>query len=316
MSDFRSIREIKAEIEAGINAQSRELATKLRNSCEYGEALDKAGIILQRRVYERIIDDPLARRYIDDLISSFVQSADFPYIYVTIIAFSAVPDKYPYPVILFQKTLTSEDLSISVGRKDICNLHISEFRGGVSRYHLTLTPFINKNGELFLSLIDIGSLAGIFYFDKSFSPIPIKKQICGKPELIPIGQDIYVRLAGLNLVIRTSLSGLFDMNSIKECIICVERSRSIMFNCEHFICCSECALKCTSCPICRSPITSAIPFVPVNSEENVSRPPHPPATIVVPIVDAIIDIETLPLDDLAIEIGDNAVTIPPPGDED
>ncbi len=35
------------------------------------------------------------------------------------------------------------------------------------------------------------------------------------------------------------------------CCICLDRPRTVLFSCKHFVCCSECAPKVKHCPVCR-----------------------------------------------------------------
>ena len=43
-----------------------------------------------------------------------------------------------------------------------------------------------------------------------------------------------------------------ELNVGKQCAICCERpTKTIFTNCGHMLCCVECSLKCSSCPVCR-----------------------------------------------------------------
>ena len=46
-----------------------------------------------------------------------------------------------------------------------------------------------------------------------------------------------------------------ELNVGKQCAICCERPlKTIFANCGHMLCCTECALKCNNCPVCRTPV--------------------------------------------------------------
>ena len=42
---------------------------------------------------------------------------------------------------------------------------------------------------------------------------------------------------------------------VRHCVVCHERAREVAFDpCGHFVCCSECGLRVSTCPLCRGAI--------------------------------------------------------------
>ena len=42
---------------------------------------------------------------------------------------------------------------------------------------------------------------------------------------------------------------------VRHCVVCLERAREVAFDpCGHFVCCSECGLRVSTCPLCRGAI--------------------------------------------------------------
>ena len=42
---------------------------------------------------------------------------------------------------------------------------------------------------------------------------------------------------------------------VRNCVVCHERAREVAFDpCGHFVCCSECGLRVSTCPLCRGAI--------------------------------------------------------------
>ena len=42
---------------------------------------------------------------------------------------------------------------------------------------------------------------------------------------------------------------------VRHCVVCHERKREVAFDpCGHFVCCSECGLRVSTCPLCRGAI--------------------------------------------------------------
>ena len=42
---------------------------------------------------------------------------------------------------------------------------------------------------------------------------------------------------------------------VGHCVVCHERAREVAFDpCGHFVCCSECGLRVSTCPLCRGAI--------------------------------------------------------------
>jgi len=46
-----------------------------------------------------------------------------------------------------------------------------------------------------------------------------------------------------------------QMETVRTCVLCIDRDKNIKFNCGHVVACSECAQKINDCPVCRQPIT-------------------------------------------------------------
>ncbi len=53
---------------------------------------------------------------------------------------------------------------------------------------------------------------------------------------------------------KATNSELFHLKEL-ECIICCKQQKSIVFNCGHVQCCTDCSLPLKRCPICRKHIT-------------------------------------------------------------
>ena len=42
---------------------------------------------------------------------------------------------------------------------------------------------------------------------------------------------------------------------VRHCVVCHERAREVAFDpCGHFVCCSECGVRVSTCPLCRGAI--------------------------------------------------------------
>ena len=42
---------------------------------------------------------------------------------------------------------------------------------------------------------------------------------------------------------------------VRHCVVCLERAREVAFDpCGHFVCCSECGERMSTCPLCRGTI--------------------------------------------------------------
>ena len=52
-----------------------------------------------------------------------------------------------------------------------------------------------------------------------------------------------------------------DPKKREDCIVCMAAAVDTVFlECGHVGCCQSCAVKCTTCPVCRRPITRVVPI--------------------------------------------------------
>ena len=64
-----------------------------------------------------------------------------------------------------------------------------------------------------------------------------------------------VALEQLNLATIASRLQTLEAEKASNCVVCHERAREVAFDpCGHFVCCSECGLRVSTCPLCRGAI--------------------------------------------------------------
>ena len=62
-------------------------------------------------------------------------------------------------------------------------------------------------------------------------------------------------LETLNLATIASRLQTLEEECVRHCVVCHERAREVAFDpCGHFVCCSECGLRVSTCPLCRGAI--------------------------------------------------------------
>ena len=62
-------------------------------------------------------------------------------------------------------------------------------------------------------------------------------------------------LETLNLATIASRLQTLEAEKASNCVVCHERAREVAFDpCGHFVCCSECGLRVSTCPLCRGTI--------------------------------------------------------------
>ena len=62
-------------------------------------------------------------------------------------------------------------------------------------------------------------------------------------------------LEQLNLATIASRLQTLEAEKASNCVVCHERAREVAFDpCGHFVCCSECGLRVSTCPLCRGAI--------------------------------------------------------------
>ena len=62
-------------------------------------------------------------------------------------------------------------------------------------------------------------------------------------------------LETLNLATIASRLQTLEAEKASNCVVCHERAREVAFDpCGHFVCCSECGLRVSTCPLCRGAI--------------------------------------------------------------
>ena len=62
-------------------------------------------------------------------------------------------------------------------------------------------------------------------------------------------------LETLNLATIASRLQTLEAEKASNCVVCLERAREVAFDpCGHFVCCSECGLRVSTCPLCRGAI--------------------------------------------------------------
>jgi hypothetical protein len=133
---------------------------------------------------------------------------------------------------------------ILVGRKPGCDILLETSMLPISRLHLMifLLPSIDT-----IVVVDIGSYNG--YSTKSRSDgeeLPFSTISNRTIGFFSFNETVVIDISGVNLVINP-----------KECVVCFENVREIVFtNCNHFSCCSRCSDKLVECPICKTPINN------------------------------------------------------------
>ena len=64
-----------------------------------------------------------------------------------------------------------------------------------------------------------------------------------------------VALEQLNLATIASRLQALEAEKASNCVVCHERAREVAFDpCGHFVCCSGCGLRVSTCPLCRGAI--------------------------------------------------------------
>ena len=59
-------------------------------------------------------------------------------------------------------------------------------------------------------------------------------------------------LETLNLATIASRLQTLEAEKASNCVVCHERAREVAFDpCGHFVCCSECGERVSTCPLCR-----------------------------------------------------------------
>jgi len=129
---------------------------------------------------------------------------------------------------------------ILIGRLPGCDILLSKH--SISRLHAIV--FVTKSKYY---IIDVGSMLGI--------------QTLGRSENLPL---VNSNPESRNVLIfdktETSVISFANINLTfqpKECTVCLDNFRDIIFNCGHFCICDSCRrnLPNNACPSCRAPIT-------------------------------------------------------------
>lgn len=108
-----------------------------------------------------------------------------------------------------------------------------------SRLHALIIITINK-----YIVVDMGSYTGIITKLRSSKKDKISSRRGDRNILIFDKSEISILQLGNREIIINP----------KECIVCVNNPREVIFNCGHFVTCNNCSNKLDSCPICRSPL--------------------------------------------------------------
>ncbi|AYV81903.1 MAG: forkhead associated FHA domain and RING domain protein, partial [Harvfovirus sp.] len=131
---------------------------------------------------------------------------------------------------------------LMIGRRSECDICFDEKLVDTSRLHalVYVMPELNLT-----AVVDVGSKFGIETLERG-SKIPCEHSTPTTRKIIMLE---YGEFAKLKFASETIIM------SPKLCIICYENGRDHLFSCGHFIVCSACSTKITTCPICRAEIT-------------------------------------------------------------
>jgi hypothetical protein len=111
---------------------------------------------------------------------------------------------------------------------------------GISRLHAIIRIFGNK-----IVVMDVGSYFGIKCLERA-EDLPKEESVNGarKPLVFGVDETVILKIGFEEIII-----------SPKQCVICLENTRSFVGNCGHFTMCGDCAEevldRCGLCPICR-----------------------------------------------------------------
>lgn len=132
---------------------------------------------------------------------------------------------------------------VTIGRIQYNNIEIRA--DGTSRLHAIIRIFGDK-----IVIMDVGSYYGIKCVERSGEGLPLLESKDGERRPLIFDKDETVKL---ELGPYTSL-----VLSPKECVVCLEESRSYLSNCGHFALCETCAeiliAREDPCPLCRRPL--------------------------------------------------------------
>jgi hypothetical protein len=137
-----------------------------------------------------------------------------------------------------------EERVILVGRQPGCDIQLDTDNKSTSRLACIIYVVPSMNRLLF---VDPGGLFGVSTVKREFSSrYPVESSTENDRRLLTfeIGEHVVLRLGYDTMVLNNKL-----------CAVCMEREREIVFDgCKHYVCCTDCSRRCTSCPICRVPI--------------------------------------------------------------
>ena len=67
--------------------------------------------------------------------------------------------------------------------------------------------------------------------------------------------DLAAIASQLQILKKASRKRRREEECVRHCVVCHERAREVAFDpCGHFVCCSECGLRVSTCPLCRGAI--------------------------------------------------------------
>lgn len=131
-------------------------------------------------------------------------------------------------------------LVILVGRQPRCDLRTQSSQ--TSRVHAIV--FLLPATRSFL-VVDVGGRTGIYTKARSSSTLPRVHSLPHQRNVLVFeeGETAVLKIANVDLTINP-----------KDCVICLDRKRQVVFSCRHFVACHICSEHLTRCPICRAAI--------------------------------------------------------------
>ena len=141
---------------------------------------------------------------------------------------------------------------LSIGRKDGCELVLPSFDDSVSRLHLILFP-----REEDLVVVDLASMNGTFTLKRSAEGKELEHSPARFRQPLVFGREEHFTLK----VGHGTILDFCPTSIIKECVICMEKPRDALLQCEHNCMCWDCfdILQDRDpeeqlCPLCRAPL--------------------------------------------------------------
>lgn len=137
----------------------------------------------------------------------------------------------------------SKDDLVTIGRER-CSVHIEEYpiegQCTTSRVHLLI--FYVPGYWL---IVDVASISGFKIINRGKEDAPLTESKSDDRQIAVIGDDEPAIIA----------VGKFQLYiNPKQCVVCLDKPRSVTFSCRHNICCGKCARHLRDCPICRKVI--------------------------------------------------------------